>query len=221
MPWSSLTQDCYSGAANGANNTRLSSTTSTVSSSSSVPITTSPTSSYQYFTTPVNVVNTASRAPLLHSSASQLFSTLPTKQTSSTDNQSHFTVTSSVTTLTVSSQLHPNIQTSSVPVVSTSVTSLSLNNAASSVSSGTSTGPYRSSNVTGLQVVALVLSGLVILVALMIVVLTVRYCNYGNSLQPHNLRKKLFPMNGHHGFTQLQTFDPDVSDDELTIFNIF
>ena len=66
---------------------------------------------------------------------------------------------------------------------------------------------------------ALVLSGLVILVALVMVVLTIRYCNYGNSLHPQNLKKKLFPMNGHHGFTQLQTFDPDASDDdELTVF---
>ena len=118
--------------------------------------------------------------------------------------------------------MHTNIQTSSVSVVSTSVTSLSftaVNNGPTSVSSGTSTD--RSPNVTALQVVALVLSGLVILVALVMVVLTIRYCNYGNTLHPQNLRKKLFPMNGHHGFTQLQTFDPDVSDDELTIFTKF
>ena len=91
-----------------------------------------------------------------------------------------------------------------------------VNNGASNVSSGTSTD--RSS---ALQVVALVLSGLVILVALVMVVLTIRYCNYGNNLHPQNLKKKLFPMNGHHGFTQLRTFDPDVSDDELTVFTKF
>ena len=145
-----------------------------------------------------------------------------TKQTSSVDGQSHITITSTITSLTASSQLHSNVQKSSVSVVSTSVTTLSVttvNSRASSVSSVTSTDSYRS--VTALQVVALVLSGLVLLVVLMIVVLTVRYCNYGNSLQPQNLRKKLFPMNSHHGFTQLQTFDPDGSDDELTVFTKF
>jgi len=197
---------CYSGA-NGTSHSDMRLSTVPALSSSFVHITPSYTSNNS--TTPL-VYNTT-RTSLVHSSLSL-----------STDSQSHFTITSttisSFTTLTVSSKSHSNIQTSSLSVVSTNLLFTTINNITSNVSS---TGPYRSSVVTTLQVLALVLTGLVILVALVIVVLTLRYCNYGNNLQPQNLKRKLFTSNGHRGFSKVRTFDPDASDDELTIFTKF
>lgn len=180
--------------------------------SSLVHITTSHTSSYLstlFLTASISASLTPSPSAQLPSSFSIA---------SSTDSQSDLTTTT-ISSFATLSQLHSsNIQT--VSVVSTLLFTAVNNNK----SSNNSTGPYRSSegssddHVTALQAVALVLTGLVILVALVIVILTVKYCNYSNVLQPQNLRKKLFKSNGHHGFSKLHTFDPDISDDELTVF---
>lgn len=199
----SSTSICYSGA-NGNSDMRLS--TVPTLSSSFVHITPSHTNNNST-TFPVNYTTKTS---LVHSS----FSHLP-----SSDN--HLTITSttvsSFTTLTISSKSHSSIQTSSLSVVSAN---LLLFTTVNSVTSNVpSTGSYRSPDVTTLQVLALVLTGLVILVALVIVILTLRYCNYDNNLHPQNLTKKLFTTK--RGFSKVRTFDPDASDDELTVFTKF
>lgn len=75
-----------------------------------------------------------------------------------------------------------------------------------------------------LKVVAVVLTVLVLLVGLVVVYLTMKYCNNGTHRRKMDLRKKasqLFNTNGHRGFTKVRTFDPDASDegDEMTIFS--
>ncbi|XP_065910976.1 peptidyl-glycine alpha-amidating monooxygenase A-like isoform X3 [Dysidea avara] len=86
--------------------------------------------------------------------------------------------------------------------------------------------PKNDNTTSVLKVVAVVLTLLVLLVGLVVICLTMMYCNNGqwSRRRRMDLRKKasqLFNNGGHRGFAKVRTFDPDASDegDEMTIFS--